>query len=53
MKDQKKTEGPKQEKARELDLEDLEKVSGGGDNPFKDVPRVSTNDYDKTIKSKV
>lgn len=54
MENKKKTEELKhEEEARELNLEDLEKVSGGGENPFKDVPRVLNHDYDDTIKSKI
>ena len=53
MKHEKKPEQKQPTKARELNQEELEKASGGGDNPFKDVPRVTNHDYDETIKSKI
>jgi hypothetical protein len=53
MKTDKETPKAKEKAPKELDLNDLEKVSGGGDNPFKDVPRVISHNYDDTVKGKI
>ncbi|MGN1098451.1 MAG: hypothetical protein ACI4SS_06115 [Clostridia bacterium] len=50
-----KAKAPKQEEfrnAEEINLDDLEQVTGAG-NPFEDIPRVKTHDYDDDIKEKI
>lgn len=39
-------------KAEEINLDDLEQVTGAG-NPFEDIPRTKTHDYDEDIKKKI
>lgn len=46
LKDKNQMEG-----AEELDLEDLEQVTGGA-NPFAQYARVPNQDYDANIKDK-
>lgn len=49
-----KSKAPKQEqvkKAEEINLDDLEQVTGAG-NPFEEAPRIKTHDYDEDIKKK-
>lgn len=50
-----KSKAPKQEqvkKAEEINLDDLEQVTGAG-NPFEKAPRIKTHDYDEDIKKKI
>ena len=50
-----KSKAPKPEKVKrpeEINLDDLEQVTGAG-NPFEDIPRVKTHDYDDDIKKKI
>lgn len=50
-----KSKAPKLEqvkKAAEINLDDLEQVTGAG-NPFEDIPRTKTHDYDDDIKKKI
>lgn len=50
-----KEKGTQQEKvnnAREINLDDLEQVTGAG-NPFEEAPRIKTHDYDEDIKKKI
>ena len=50
-----KSKAPKQEqvkKAEEINLDDLEQVTGAG-NPIEEAPRIKTHDYDEDIKKKI
>lgn len=42
----------KEAEKKELDMDELEQVTGGG-NPFAQFARVPNHDYDDTIRSKV
>ena len=44
-------ENEKEKNTQELDLEDLEKVTGGG--AFDNVPRVPEHKIDDNLKSKI
>lgn len=53
MEEKKKQKIPEYNKdTKELDLDELDRVVGGN-NPFEDIARVKTHDYDQKVKDKI
>lgn len=48
---EKKTEKKEIKKVKDLDIKDLEQVTGGS-GAFANVPRVKTHNYDSVVKNK-